>query len=65
MIYAFEIWNNGGIQISSLYEGNAADVFALRHYQSNTFAVLHYGNEEVKKLYDAIVEDLKFSKQGA
>lgn len=62
MTYAFEIWDNGGIQISSLHQGNAAEVFALRHYQSNTFAVLHYGGEEVKTLYESIEQDLAWTE---
>jgi len=62
MTYAFQIWDNNGIRISSLYQGNAAELFAFRHYASDTIAVLHYGGEEVKTLFESIRQDLAWTQ---
>lgn len=40
-LYAFEMWDNGGTQMSAIYEGAAAREFIVRHYESGTFAQLH------------------------
>jgi hypothetical protein len=62
MTYAFETYVYcNELQISALYEGNSADAFALRHYRSGSFAVIHYGGQEIKEKYDALVEELNWS----
>lgn len=62
MTYAFETWFiNNQLQISALYEGNSADAFALRHYRSDSFSFLHYGGQEIKEKYDALVEELNWA----
>jgi len=60
--YAFESWDNGGICTSALYEGQEAFDFIIRHRQSNTFATLHEGGEDVKSDYE-IIQDI-ISKRG-
>jgi hypothetical protein len=62
MTYAFETWFiNNQLQISALYEGNSADAFALRHYRSGSFAVIHYGGQEIKEKYESLVEELNWA----
>ncbi len=45
LLVAFESWNNGGIETSSIYQNENAINFIDRHNSSNTFATLHvFGN---------------------
>ena len=57
---AFETWQNGGLQCSSLYLGKSAEAFVERHEESGTFAALHffYNKEEGIAEYDAAQEDV-------
>jgi hypothetical protein len=46
-VYAFESWDNGGIQVSGFYEGWEAERFIESHESSGTYAYLHvYNNKE-------------------
>ena len=56
-VYAFESWMNGDVQTSALYKGERAKSFRARHYESGTFATLHYGGEEVVNEYLAIINE--------
>lgn len=57
MKFAFQSWYNGDIQTSALYKGQRAEEFRVSHYDSGTFATLHYGGEEVVNEYLSIINE--------
>ena len=63
-IFAFQSWMNGStLQLSSLYEGDRALDFVDSHFESNTFAGLHIGGEEVREEYNQLQEQLEEERQ--
>lgn len=47
-LYAFQSWENGGTQLSALYEGDEASEFINNHGLSNTFAKLHVFQDKLQ-----------------
>lgn len=58
-LFAFQIWSKSGeLQMSDLYEGDAASSFIDNHYSSGTFADIIIGGIEVKKKYLTLKKEL-------